>query len=86
MLLSVGRDPHKKRVNEIAKACGLDCIGWAITTLSRDGDQYGGDMLMSGAEIRQAAQFQHEFSDEYGHSKFVTVIIQCEWKYRLERC
>lgn len=31
---------------------------------------------MSGAEIRTSARFQRLFADKYGHSKFVTMVIQ----------
>lgn len=75
--VQLSRNSTEKYVVQIAAACGLEPVGWVITTLPRSGEQYGGDMLMSGAEIRQAARFQDKWAkDDHGHSKFVTMIIQ----------
>jgi hypothetical protein len=70
-------DPYESDVIQVAKALGLEPVGWAITTLPRDTAE-NSSIFMSGAEIRQAARFQNKFSDEYGHSRFVTMIIQCK--------
>ncbi len=69
-------DPYEADVIKVAEVLGLVPVGWAITTLPRETSD-NSTIFMSGAEIRQAARFQQKFSDEYGHSKFVTMVIQC---------
>eukprot|EP01083_Nonionella_stella_P075428 205065_1 len=77
-------DSQQARVLEIAAACGLVPVGWVVTTLPRGGDKYHGDMLMSGAEIRQAGRFQWQFRDEWEHSKFLTMVIQYNKQGQIE--
>lgn len=44
--------------------------------MPRGGAEYGGDVFMSGREVRQAARFQNKFADELGHSRFVSLVVQ----------
>lgn len=68
-------DPNEDNVLEMADALGLEPIGWIITTLPRGGKQYKGDLLMSGAEIIQAARFQWRFRNIRDNSRFVTMVL-----------
>eukprot|EP00455_Lapot_gusevi_P038225 TRINITY_DN4282_c0_g1_i2.p1 TRINITY_DN4282_c0_g1~~TRINITY_DN4282_c0_g1_i2.p1 ORF type:complete len:360 (+),score=71.36 TRINITY_DN4282_c0_g1_i2:40-1119(+) len=71
------RDPKEATVLKIAQTLGLEPVGWVITTLPREDEKYGGEMLLSGPEVRQAAKFQNRFKDEEtGLSKFVTMVIK----------
>eukprot|EP00474_Spongospora_subterranea_P004770 CRZ05228.1 hypothetical protein [Spongospora subterranea] len=70
------RDPHEASNLKVAAELGLEPVGWAITTLPRSGKEYGGEVFLSGREVRQAARFQLKFSDNLNHSRFVTMVIQ----------
>lgn len=69
-------DPHERDVIQVADEFGLFPVGWIITTLPRHSEN-GDEIFMSGQEIRQAAKYQNRFSDDNGHSRFVTMVIQC---------
>lgn len=69
-------DPRKATVDRIAEACGLECIGWAFTTLLLDDDQ-----LLSPLEIQRIGRLQNEASTDihftkYRLSKFVSCAIR----------
>lgn len=68
-------DPNESNVMEIARVMGLEVVGWAITTLPRSSDRHG-RVFMSGREVRQAARFQSRFSDQWGHSRFVSMVVE----------
>ncbi|XXQ31615.1 MPN domain-containing protein [Plasmodiophora brassicae] len=72
------RDTQEANVLKVVAELGLEPVGWAITTLPRGGKEYGGDVFLSGREVRQAARFQLKFGSnaELGHSRFVTMVIQ----------
>jgi hypothetical protein len=74
--VEIQNDPYESDVIKVAAVLGLVPIGWAITTLPRDASDNSA-IFMSGTEIRQAAKYQQKFSDEYGHSRFVTMVVQC---------
>jgi hypothetical protein len=69
-------DARERKVEMVAKALGLEPVGWIVATMPREGAKYGGKVFMSGSEIRQAARFQARFSNEFGQSRFVTVIVE----------
>jgi len=75
-MLEFAPDKNERVVHTVAAAMGLEPLGWVTTTMPRAGAQYGGQVLMSGAEIRQAATFQSRFADEKGHSRFVSVVVE----------
>lgn len=70
------KDPHELSVTSVAALLGLEPVGWVIATLPRSGAKYGGDVLLSGPEIKQAARFQERYKDDLSHSKFVTVVME----------
>ena len=70
-------DPYLDAIVRVAGAMGLEPVGWAVTTLPRTDDKHG-EVFLSGSELRQAARFQERFGNRHGHSKFVTMVIQCE--------
>lgn len=69
-------DPNEKRIHEVATALGLAPVGWVITTQKREGKQYGGQLFLSGGEMRQAARFQWRYKDAAQRSRFSTVVIE----------
>ncbi len=70
----------------VASALGIHPIGWAITALPRlPQEQYGGAMVLSGAEVRQAARFQTRFTDAHtGRSPFFTLVFQMNAQQQVE--
>mmetsp|Transcript_95896 Transcript_95896/g.240358 ORF Transcript_95896/g.240358 Transcript_95896/m.240358 type:complete len:508 (-) Transcript_95896:123-1646(-) len=69
-------DPHKARVDRVAEACGLECIGWIFTTLLLDEGQ-----LLSPVEVQRIARLQNENSTDlhftkYRLSKFVSCAVR----------
>jgi len=70
------RDPNEKNVHEVAKALGLEPIGWIVTTRPREGKKYGGKVILSGSEVRQAARFQERYKNALGQSRFITVVLE----------
>jgi len=70
------KDPNEASVVAVAGWLGLQPVGWIIATLPRSGAKYGGDVLLSGPEIKQAARFQDRYKDDQGHSRFVTVVVE----------
>jgi hypothetical protein len=56
------RDIDEDNVHQIAETCGLVPVGWVITTTERKGSKYGGDVIMSAAEVQQAARFQQRYA------------------------
>ena len=48
-------------------------------------EQYGGAMVLSGAEVRQAARFQTRFTDAHtGRSPFFTLVFQMNAQQQVE--
>ena len=70
------KDPHEKVIHQLALKLGLEVVGWIVTTLERKGDKYGGPVFMSGLEVQQAARFQNRYKDQFGYSKFVTIVME----------
>ena len=70
------KDPNETQVHKVASILGLMPVGWAVTTLPREGEKYHGKVFMSGMEIRQAASFQNRYKDDLGHSRFVTIVVE----------
>jgi len=69
------KDPREEIIDKVIAACGLERVGWTITTLPRGGQEYHGDIFMSGPEIFTAARFQEKYKNlNTGYSRFVTLI------------
>ena len=51
-------------------------VGWVVTTEERKGEKYGGAVLLSGLEVQQAARFQWRYKNDYGYSRFVTLVME----------
>lgn len=69
-------DPNKARVDRIAEAMGLECIGWIFTTLLLEDGQ-----LLSPVEVQRLARLQNEHSTDihftkYRLSKFVSCAVR----------
>merc|ERR1719401_1929098 len=69
-------DPNRARVDRIAEALGIECIGWIFTTLPlEDG------LLLSPDEVQRIARLQNDYSTDihftkYRLSKFVSCAIR----------
>jgi len=60
-------DPHRARVDRIADALGIECIGWIFTTLLlEDG------LLLSPVEVQRIARLQNEHSTDTHFTKYNT--------------
>jgi nuclear protein localization family protein 4 len=71
------RDPRETAAHAVARAAGLEPVGWVITTQPRRGEKYAGHVFLSGPEARQAARFQRRYADPVdGRSRFVTVVLE----------
>ena len=72
-------DNKETNVLAIAEKLGMRPVGWCITVINRPFDEkkYGGEMILSAAEVRQAAVFQNKFKNPDGRSPFVTVLFKC---------
>jgi len=57
------------KVEDIAKAMNMQVVGWMITSEERE------DVILSGAEVIQAARMQNRFRNFGNYSRFVTVVI-----------
>eukprot|EP00435_Cladocopium_sp_Y103_P023593 s2461_g5.t1 len=69
-------DQEMSRVNRIAEALGLECIGWVFTSLPLEDD-----LLLSPEEVLRIARLQNEHSTDahftrYVLSKFVTCAVR----------
>jgi len=69
-------DQEMARVNRIAEALGLECIGWVFTSLPLEDD-----LLLSPEEVLRCARLQNEHSTDahftrYVLSKFVTCAVR----------
>lgn len=69
-------DQEMSRVNRIAEALGLECIGWVFTSLPLEED-----LLLSPEEVLRIARLQNEHSTDahftrYVLSKFVTCAVR----------
>ena len=70
------KDPNEKSVDLIINACGMERVGWVITTLPRGGKEYHGDIFMSGDEIYTAARLQEKYKNKNtGYSKFTSLVV-----------
>lgn len=70
------KDPAEKQIHSLAAKLGLEVVGWIVTTQERKGDKYGGAVVMSGLEVQQAARFQNRYKNEWGYSRFVTIVME----------
>lgn len=70
------KDPNEAAVHQIAARCGLEPVGWILCRTGREGEKYGGKVVLTGQEVQQAARFQARFQDQYEHSRFVTIIME----------
>ncbi|ETO26693.1 hypothetical protein RFI_10444 [Reticulomyxa filosa] len=71
------KDPHEGLVDKVIAACGMERVGWTITTLDRSGKKYHGDIFMSGQEIFTAARLQEKYKNpNTGYSRFITLITR----------
>ena len=70
------KDPHEKTIHALAARCGLEVVGWIVTTVERTGEKYGGHVIMSGLEVQQAARFQNRYKNALGYSRFVTIVME----------
>lgn len=70
------KDPNEKLIHDLSSRLGLEVVGWILTTPPRSGEKYGGSVVMSGLEVQQAARFQQRYKNEYGYSRFVTVVME----------
>ena len=71
------KDEREAAVHEVAKRLGLEAVGWVVAVERREvAEQYGGKVLMSGAEVEQAARFQLRYPGPSGYSRFVTLILE----------
>lgn len=72
------QDKNEKLVHDIASALKLEPVGWSICKLPvHDDVKYGGDVLMSGNEVRQAARLQWRYKDnKTKYSRFVSLIVE----------
>lgn len=70
------KDSNEKLIHSLSQKLGLEVVGWVVTTAERLGEKYGGHVIMSGLEVQQAARFQNRYKDQYGYSKFVTVVME----------
>jgi nuclear protein localization family protein 4 len=69
-------DPNRTRVDKIAEALGLECIGWIFTTLPLDDG-----LILSPTEVMRIARLQNEYSTDihftrYRLSKFVSCAVR----------
>lgn len=69
-------DKYEKVVHEIGSALGLVPVGWVIAKLPVNDVKYGGDVLMSGAEVKQAAKLQWLYKQPNLYSQFVSLIVE----------
>lgn len=76
-------DPFEQDTYAVARCLGLVPVGWVITSLPRS-DEVFGTVFMSGAEIRQAARFQHTYGDSLEHARFVTMIMEYNSEGQIE--
>jgi hypothetical protein len=71
------RDPHEATIHNLSNRLGLEVVGWMVTTPpGREGEKYGGKVVLSGLEVQQAARFQNRYKNQYGYSNFVTVVLE----------
>jgi hypothetical protein len=71
------RDPNEVIVHEVANWMGVEPVGWVVGTLPRSGEKYGGQVFMSGNELRTAARFQNRYKNkDTGFSRFMTVVLE----------
>lgn len=63
------KDAILPKVEEVAKALGMQLVGWMITTKKRDPGE-----LLTGQEFMQAAMFQNKFQNFAQTSRFVTLV------------
>lgn len=59
-------DQEMARVNRIAEALGLECIGWVFTSLPLEDD-----LLLSPEEVLRIARLQNEHSTDAHFTKYV---------------
>ncbi len=72
-----GKDDKERWVHEVGKRLGLEAVGWVVAVPARQGgDKYGGKILLSGAEVEQAARFQLRYAGTTGYSRFVTLLLE----------
>lgn len=62
-------DNMLNKVIDVAKAMDMEVVGWMITSEER------GDVILSGAEVIQAARMQNKFRNFGNYSRFVTVVV-----------
>ncbi len=71
------RDPHEAAIHALATRLGIEVVGWMVTTPpGREGEKYGGKVVLSGLEVQQAARFQCRYRNAFGYSRFVTVVLE----------
>ena len=72
-----GKDDRERLVHEVAKRLGMEAVGWVVAVPAREGgEKYGGKILLSGAEVEQAARFQLRYAANTGYSRFVTLLLE----------
>ena len=71
------KDDKERWVHEVAKRLGMEAVGWVVAVPARQGgEKYGGKVLLSGAEVEQAARFQLRYAGSSGYSRFVTLLLE----------
>lgn len=71
------KDEKERWVHEVAKRLGMEAVGWVVAVPAREGgEKYGGKILLSGAEVEQAARFQLRYAGSSGYSRFVTLLLE----------
>jgi len=70
------KDNNEKLIDQVLSFCGLERVGWVITTLPReDKIKYKGEIFMSGPEIFTAARLEDKYKNpNTGFSKFISLI------------
>jgi len=63
------KDAVLPKVEAVAKALGMELVGWMITTKKRDPGE-----LLTGQEFMQAAMFQNKFQNFAETSRFITLV------------
>lgn len=68
-------------VHALSESLGLVPVGWIIARPSRSGEKYGGEVILTGEEVRQASRLQWRYRLSGGdpslndRSRFVTVVM-----------
>ena len=71
------KDDKERAVHEVARRLGMEAVGWVVAVPARQGgEKYGGKILLSGAEVEQAARFQLRYAGASGYSRFVTLLLE----------